>query len=234
MKRKMSFPASRVFCLLCRAVHLGAERGRHRDRHAHRQRSATTAWRPDRYVEVATYHWSELYHALPLYLRAAYSFFRGTDDGTYHTVIDSAYGFYLCRPVWTTPGFTAARSSARSRSTPATRASAFSPPSPMPTCSARSATILMTSPRTFSPVCDENGSFDRLSTPTRHGTTAGRCSPCWRWRTAGPAMRSAPSTPRQTTASLGTGNRFRLLFGQSYPLERRTNQTAKYTHTLFM
>ena len=25
----------------------------------------------------------------------AYSFFRSTDDGTYNTVIDSAYGFYL-------------------------------------------------------------------------------------------------------------------------------------------
>ena len=35
-------------------------------------------------------------------------------------------------------------------------------------------------------------------------------------------------------SSLGTGNRFRLLFGQSYPLERRTNQSAKYTHTLFI
>ena len=35
-------------------------------------------------------------------------------------------------------------------------------------------------------------------------------------------------------SSLGTGNRFRLLFGQSYPLECRTNQSAKYTHTLFI
>jgi len=48
----------------------------------------------DRYVEVATYHWSELYDALPLHYEA-YSFFRSTDDGTYNTVIDSAYGFYL-------------------------------------------------------------------------------------------------------------------------------------------
>ena len=34
--------------------------------------------------------------------------------------------------------------------------------------------------------------------------------------------------------SMGTGNRFRLLFGQSYPTEVRTNQSAKYTHTLFV
>ena len=47
-------------------------------------------------------------------------------------------------------------------------------------------------------------------------------------------MRSARSTPRPNYSSLGTGNRFRLLFGQSYPLECRTNQSAKYTHTLFI
>ena len=34
--------------------------------------------------------------------------------------------------------------------------------------------------------------------------------------------------------SMGTGNRFRLLFGQAYPMEVRTNQSAKYTHTLFV
>lgn len=34
--------------------------------------------------------------------------------------------------------------------------------------------------------------------------------------------------------SMGTGNRFRLLFGQAYPTEVRTNQSAKYTHTLFV
>jgi hypothetical protein len=33
---------------------------------------------------------------------------------------------------------------------------------------------------------------------------------------------------------MGTGNRFRLLFGQSSPKESKTNQTAKYVHTLFV
>lgn len=34
--------------------------------------------------------------------------------------------------------------------------------------------------------------------------------------------------------SMGTGNRFRLLFGQTSPQESRTNQTAKYVHTMYI
>ena len=33
---------------------------------------------------------------------------------------------------------------------------------------------------------------------------------------------------------MGTGNRFRLLFGQTSPQESRTNQTAKYVHTMYI
>ena len=139
MKRKMSFLVAGLLCLsLC----LGAEAaGTVTDTLT--VRVGYYGMEQDRYVEVATYHWSELYDALPLHYEA-YSFFRSTDDGTYNTVIDSAY---TLRTFWTTPGSTAAilRSS---RFTPATRASAFSPRSPMPTCSARSDTIIMISPHT--------------------------------------------------------------------------------------
>ena len=140
MKRKMSFLVAGLLCLsLC----LGAEAaGTVTDTLT--VRVGYYGMEQDRYVEVATYHWSELYDALPLHYEA-YSFFRSTDDGTYNTVIDSAYGFL--RTCWTTPGSTAAISRS-SRSTPATRASAFSPRSPMPTCSARSDTIIMISLRT--------------------------------------------------------------------------------------
>ena len=34
--------------------------------------------------------------------------------------------------------------------------------------------------------------------------------------------------------SMTTGNRFRLLFGQTQPTESRTNQSAKYTHTVYV
>lgn len=90
MKRKMSFLVAGLLCLsLC----LGAEAaGTVTDTLT--VRVGYYGMEQDRYVEVATYHWSELYDALPLHYEA-YSFFRSTDDGTYNTVIDSAYGFYL-------------------------------------------------------------------------------------------------------------------------------------------
>ena len=90
MKRKMSFLVAGLLCLsLC----LGAEAaGTVTDTLT--VRVGYYGMEQHRYVEVATYHWSELYDALPLHYEA-YSFFRSTDDGTYNTVIDSAYGFYL-------------------------------------------------------------------------------------------------------------------------------------------
>ena len=90
MKRKMSFLVAGLLCLsLC----LGAEAaGTVTDTLT--VRVGYYGMEQDRYVEVATYHWSELYDVLPLHYEA-YSFFRSTDDGTYNTVIDSAYGFYL-------------------------------------------------------------------------------------------------------------------------------------------
>ena len=43
-----------------------------------------------------------------------------------------------------------------------------------------------------------------------------------------------PSNTQPNYSSMGTGNRFRLLFGQSSPKESKTNQTAKYVHTLYV
>lgn len=131
MKRKMSFLVAGLLCLsLC----LGAEAaGTVTDTLT--VRVGYYGMEQDRYVEVATYHWSELYDALPLHYEA-YSFFRSTDDGTYNTVIDSAYGFYLA-DLLDYAGIYSGDIAGRSRFTPATRASAFSPRSPMPTCSAR-------------------------------------------------------------------------------------------------
>ena len=49
---------------------------------------------PETYVEVGTYHWSELSANLPISDRA-YSFFRIDPDENYQTVIDSARGFSI-------------------------------------------------------------------------------------------------------------------------------------------
>lgn len=47
----------------------------------------------DEYVDVDTYHWSQLESDLPLH-RQAYTFLRNGDDGEYR-VVDSAIGFYI-------------------------------------------------------------------------------------------------------------------------------------------
>ena len=48
----------------------------------------------DEYVDVDTYHWSQLESDLPLH-RQAYTFLRNGDDGEYRVVVDSAMGFYI-------------------------------------------------------------------------------------------------------------------------------------------
>ena len=48
----------------------------------------------DEYVDVDTYHWSQLENDLPQH-RQAYTFLRNGDDGKYRVVVDSAKGFYI-------------------------------------------------------------------------------------------------------------------------------------------
>lgn len=143
MKRKMSFLVAGLLCLsLC----LGAEAaGTVTDTLT--VRVGYYGMEQDRYVEVATYHWSELYDALPLHYEA-YSFFRSTDDGTYNTVIDSGLWLLPCGPSGLRRNLQRRYLRVGRVLHPRTRASAFSPRSPMPTCSARSDTIIMISLRT--------------------------------------------------------------------------------------
>ena len=226
MKRKMSFLVAGLLCLsLC----LGAEAaGTVTDTLT--VRVGYYGMEQDRYVEVATYHWSELYDALPLHYEA-YSFFRSTDDGTYNTVIDSAYGFYLADlldyagiysgDIAVVAFYT--RDQSVGFFTSFTYADQFG--TQRYYYNDLSAHI--------SPVYDENGALTGYD-----GDEA--WNDCW---TVQPMLALEDSwvsyeigtehtTPNYS--SLGTGNRFRLLFGQSYPLECRTNQSAKYTHTLFI
>lgn len=226
MKRKMSFLVAGLLCLsLC----LGAEAaGTVTDTLT--VRVGYYGMEQDRYVEVAIYHWSELYDALPLHYEA-YSFFRSTDDGTYNTVIDSAYGFYLADlldyagiysgDIAVVAFYT--RDQSVGFFTSFTYADLFG--TQRYYYNDLSAHI--------SPVYDENGTLTGYD-----GDEA--WNDCW---TVQPMLALEDSwvsyeIGTEHTApnysSLGTGNRFRLLFGQSYPLECRTNQSAKYTHTLFI
>ena len=184
----------------------------------------------DRYVELATYHWSELYNALPLY-QTAYSFFRSVDDGTYNTVIDSAYGFYIS-DLLDYAGVYAGDVNTIAFYTQDQSVGYFT--------SFTYADLFYTQRYYFNdlaahiqPVYDEEVNFVEFNADEAWND-------CW---TVQPMLALEDSWASyeigtEHTApnysSLGTGNRFRLLFGQSYPLERRTNQTAKYTHTLYI
>ena len=54
------------------------------------------------------------------------------------------------------------------------------------------------------------------------------------WESYETTSYNQPFNTKPNYSSLGTGNRFRLLFGQSSPKESKTNQTAKYVHTLLV
>lgn len=54
------------------------------------------------------------------------------------------------------------------------------------------------------------------------------------WESYETTSNNQPFNTAPNYSSMSTGNRFRLLFGQSSPKESKTNQTAKYVHTLFV
>ncbi len=184
----------------------------------------------DSYVEVATYHWSELSENLELHTQA-YSFFRSASDGTYRTVIDSALGFYISDlidyaqinkdDIQSIQFYT--RDQEIGYFTSFTHADLFE--------TARYYFNDLSAH--LEPVYDGEGALTGYNADSAWDD-------CWEvapmlalednWATYEPGTEhTAPNYE-----SMGTGNRFRLLFGQSYPTEVRTNQSAKYTHTLFV
>ncbi len=54
------------------------------------------------------------------------------------------------------------------------------------------------------------------------------------WESYETTSYNQPSGTKPNYSQMSTGNRFRLLFGQSSPKESRTSQTAKYVHTLYI
>lgn len=54
------------------------------------------------------------------------------------------------------------------------------------------------------------------------------------WESYETTSYNQPKNTAPSYSNLGTGNRFRLLFGQSSPKESKTSQTAKYVHTVLV
>ena len=184
----------------------------------------------DSYVTVGTYHWSELEANLPLYYEA-YSFYRAGTDGDYVTVIDSAYGFGIADLI-SYAGIYAGDVQSLQFYTQDQTVGYFT--------SFTYGELFGTARYYFSdlaahihPVYDEEGNF-----------TEWDATEAWDFCTTVQPMLALEDNWAQYEigtehtepdySNLGTGNRFRLLFGQSYPLEMRTNQTAKYTHTVYV
>lgn len=184
----------------------------------------------EQYVEVGTYHWSELSQNLPI-VENAYSFFRSGTDGVYRTVIDSARGFYISdlmdyvniniQDIQSIQFYT--KDQEIGYFTSFTNAELFE--SPRYYFNDLSSHI--------EPVYNDAGEVVEYNADSAWND-------CWEvapmlaledsWATY--ELGTEHTAPNYE--SMGTGNRFRLLFGQAYPMEVRTNQSAKYTHTLFV
>ena len=184
----------------------------------------------EQYAEVGTYHWSELSQNLPI-VENAYSFFRSGTDGVYRTVIDSARGFSISdlmdyvniniQDIQSIQFYT--KDQEIGYFTSFTNAELFETPR----------YYFNDLSSHIEPVCNDAGEVVEYNADSAWND-------CWEvapmlaledsWATYG--LDEEHTAPNYE--SMGTGNRFRLLFGQAYPTEVRTNQSAKYTHTLFV
>lgn len=185
---------------------------------------------PETYVEVGTYHWSELSANLPISDRA-YSFFRIDPDENYQTVIDSARGFSIGDLLDYAGIYTG----------DVTSIQFYTKDQSVGTFTSFTAQDLFTSNRYYfndlaahiKPVYDENGNFvkyDGTEAWSDYQTVQPMLALEDNWAT----FEIGTEHTAPNFSSLGTGNRFRLLFGQADPLETRTSQSAKYVHTVLV
>ena len=171
----------------------------------------------EQYAEVGTYHWSELSQNLPI-VENAYSFFRSGTDGVYRTVIDSARGFSISdlmdyvniniQDIQSIQFYT--KDQEIGYFTSFTNAELFETPR----------YYFNDLSSHIEPVYNDAGEVVEYNADSLEDS----------WATY--ELGTEHTAPNYE--SMGTGNRFRLLFGQAYPTEVRTNQSAKYTHTLFV
>ncbi len=185
------------------------------------------------YVEKATFHWTELDDAYGGALQTheeAYSYFRDAEDGTYSTVVVSARGFYL-EDLLNYAGVNLSDIENISFYTLDHDYGAFT---------SFTYAQLLQEPRYY---------FDDLPSKIRNTYNAAGIltgyeldDSVWDNKTRVQTMLALESSWAQYDAgtehafpsfeNMGTGTRFRLLFGQTEPGEARTNQSAKYVHTV--
>lgn len=170
----------------------------------------------DKYVEAGTYHWTELSENLALY-DEAYTFYRPGDDGKYRVVVDSARGIHIDELL----------EYARINTDDVQSIDFHT----------RDQEVGAFTSFTWSELFRPRYCFKDLPMHIQAGDAwdyAVEVEPM-------PALEDSWVTYDVGTenvypnfTNMGTGNRFCLLFGQTQPTESRTNQSAKYTHTVYV
>ena len=181
------------------------------------------------YVTKAEYHWTQLQKELPVY-EQAYSYFRDKENRSYAVIVAAARGFYL-EDILNHAGVNISDLENISFYTNDYSAGAFTSFTPYQ---------LLEEPRYYYDnlashinnefndagiltgyTVDPSANDNREQVPTMLALESN-------WNT----FEAGTENTNPVFSGLSTSSRFRLLFGQTEPTEMRTNQSAKYVHTI--
>lgn len=170
----------------------------------------------DKYVEAGTYHWTELMDNLTMH-KTAYTFYRPGDDGKYRVVVDSARGIHIDELL----------EYARINTDDVQSIDFHT----------RDQEVGAFTSFTWSELFRPRYYFDNLPLHIQTGDAwdyAVEVEPMLALEDSWVTYDVGTENVQPNFNSMTTGNRFRLLFGQTQPTESRTNQSAKYTHTVYV
>lgn len=170
----------------------------------------------DKYVEAGTYHWTELSENLALY-DEAYTFYRPGDDGKYRVVVDSARGIHIDELL----------EYARINTDDVQSIDFHT----------RDQEVGAFTSFTWSELFRPRYCFKDLPMHIQAGDAwdyAVEVEPMLALEDSRVTYDVGTENVYPNFTNMGTGNRFRLLFGQTQPTESRTNQSAKYTRTVYV
>lgn len=191
----------------------------------------------DDYTEKATYHWTELDDNVGGALashEAAYSFYKEGANYRFGTVIDSARGFYLedlieyagvsLRDIQSISFYTADKDIGYFTSFTSNE-------------------LFRTERYYFNNLAgyltpiwknEKKEKMESVLLDSRAWNDKTVVKPMLALEDSWASYDAGTENTAPNYTSMGTGNRFRLLFGQTSPQESRTNQTAKYVHTIYI
>ena len=183
----------------------------------------------DEYVDVDTYHWSQLESDLPLHYQA-YTFLRSGEDGEYRVVVDSAMGFYI-DDLLAYASINISDVQSMNFYTRDQETGYFTSFSLAELLQSRRY-YFEDLPAHLYPIYDEDGNFTGEYDDTEAWQYAVEVRPMLALEDSWVTYEVGTEHVSEDFNSMGTANRFRLLFGQTSPMESRTNQTAKYVYAV--